>query len=102
LFMRKWTKNGRMARNFAINSTTVVLIFSVHFIIFAIWAKSMLFLILLFMLVTAITFTYIYWKVREEINYPKVFLGFWRLNFLLFSVIYIGLLLYGTISRAIH
>ncbi|MCR2820821.1 DUF3397 domain-containing protein [Lederbergia panacisoli] len=100
--MKQWTKSHQKAKSAAINITTFILIFSVHYLILVIWSKSFLWMIILFILLTAIVFTYIYWKVKEEIDYGKVFQGFWRLNFLLFSVVYIGLLLYGAASRAIE
>ncbi|MBW8348641.1 DUF3397 domain-containing protein [Bacillus sp. IITD106] len=96
------TNSQKKAKGAAINITTFVLIFSVHYLILVIWSKSLLWLIILFVLLTAILFTYVYWKVKEEIDYGKVFQGFWRLNFLLFSAIYIGLLIYGAASRAIE
>jgi hypothetical protein len=96
------TKNKRKAMNAAVNVTTFSLIFSIHFLILAIWNQSLFWVIALFMLITAVSFTILYWRIREEIIYPKVFLGYWRLNFLLFSVIYIGLLLYGITTRAIE
>lgn len=102
VIVRKWTANPKKARNVAINSTTIILIFSVHFMIMAIWSKSLLTIIFLFMLVIAIIFTFIYWKLQQEIIYRKVFIGYWRLNFLIFFSAYIVLLLYGTISRAVH
>ncbi|MBS4198853.1 DUF3397 domain-containing protein [Bacillus sp. FJAT-49732] len=100
--MKQWTKNHRKAKGAAINLTTFVLILSVHYLILTIWSKSLLWVIILFILFTAIVFTFIYWKVKEEVNYAKVFKGFWRLNFLLFSAIYISLLIYGAASRAVE
>lgn len=100
--MKQWTKNRRRSMNAAINLTTPMLIISVHFIITAIWSRSNIWGIILFMLILGIVFTYIYWKSRDEIYYSKLFLGYWRLNFLIFSVVYIVLLVYGTTSRAIE
>ncbi|WHY83398.1 DUF3397 domain-containing protein [Siminovitchia fortis] len=98
--VKQLTKNHRKALNAAIYSTTFVLIVSVHFLIMTIWESSYLFIIILFMLVTAVFFTFLHWKTREEIIYRKVFAGYLRLNFLMFSVFYIGLLLFGIITRA--
>lgn len=98
---KQWTKNHRKAMSAAINFTTFILIFSVHFLIVAIWARSFIWVIILFMLSTAIVFTFIFWKTKEEIVFPKIFTGVWRLNFLLLSAVYVGLLLYGAASRAL-
>ncbi|RST75592.1 DUF3397 domain-containing protein [Siminovitchia acidinfaciens] len=98
--VKQLTRNHRKALNAAIYMTTFVLIASVHFLIMTIWESSYLFIIILFMLVTAVFFTFLHWKTREEIIYRKVFAGYLRLNFLMFSFFYIGLLLFGIIARA--
>lgn len=98
--IKQLTRNHRKALNAAIYLTTFILIISVHFLIMTIWETSYLFVIILFMLVTAVFFTFLHWKTREEIIYGKVFAGYLRLNFLMFSVFYIGLLLFGIITRA--
>ncbi|MFD1705788.1 DUF3397 domain-containing protein [Siminovitchia sediminis] len=98
--VKQMTRNHRKALNAAIYSTTFILIFSVHFLVVTIWENSYLFVIILFMLITAVFFTILHWKTREEIIYKKVFAGYWRLNFLLFSFFYIGLIIFGVITRA--
>jgi hypothetical protein len=47
------------------------------------------------MLFAAVIFTVIHWKVKQEINIPLIFKGFWRFNFLLFFSAYIVLLVFG-------
>ncbi len=98
--VKQLTRNHKKALNAAIYLTTFVLVISVHFLIMAIWESSYLFVIILFMLVTAVFFTLLHWKTREEIIYGKVFAGYLRLNFLMFSFFYISLLLFGIITRA--
>src|SRR5690606_13448423 len=60
------TNKKRSARNIAINVTTIALIFSVHFIIISIWAKSLIWAIILFMILSAIIFTFLYWKFAKD------------------------------------
>ncbi|WP_062105169.1 DUF3397 domain-containing protein [Bacillus niameyensis] len=95
LVVKKTSGNQRKARGYAINLTTFILIFSVHYLILAIWSKSLIGLILLIMLSVGILFVLTYWKKRGEIIYPNVLVGYWRLTFLLFSVCYICLFIYG-------
>lgn len=95
------TKKQRTARNAAINMTTFVLILSVHFLVMAIWGKSMIWLILVVLLFVAIIFSFMFWKIKEEMIYNKMLIGYIRLNFLLFSGIYFLLFCYGIISRGI-
>ncbi|RST60849.1 DUF3397 domain-containing protein [Siminovitchia terrae] len=98
--VKQLTRNHKKALNAAIYLTTFILVISVHFLIMTIWESSYLFVIILFMLITAVFFTFLHWKTREEIIYWKVFAGYLRLNFLMFSVFYISLLLFGIITRA--
>lgn len=101
VFVKQLTKSHRKALNIAIYTTTFILIASVHFLMIAIWSQSYFFIIILFMLTVAIGFTFLYWKTKEEIIYTKVLIGFWRLNFLIFSILYVGLLIYGLSIRAV-
>ncbi|MBS4207724.1 DUF3397 domain-containing protein [Bacillus sp. FJAT-50079] len=102
IIMKRWLRNGRKARNIAINITTPFLIMSVHFLMTAIWSRSLLWLIFLVMLITAVVFTIVYWRYREEIIYSKIVIGYWRLSFLLFSFAYIILMMYGIAYRAVE
>ena len=93
------TKQHRISVRFAIDVTTLLLVLSVHYFIMTIWDRSLLWAILLLMIVIAIVFVITHWKLKHEIHFKKVFKGFWRFNFLLFSFVYIILLVYGLILR---
>jgi hypothetical protein len=53
------------------------------------------------MILIAMIFVFVHWKVKEEIVLKKVMKGFWRFNFILFLLVYITLTLYGLIHRAL-
>ncbi|WP_141431293.1 DUF3397 domain-containing protein [Bacillus sp. 03113] len=93
------TKNHRLSVKVSVDATTILFIISVHFLIVAIWNKSFLWLIILFMLTIAIIMVIIHWKVKHEINFPQVFRGIWRINFIVFFTAYVILLFYGLIYR---
>jgi hypothetical protein len=95
------TKQHRRSVQMAIDVTTLLLVISVHYFIIAIWGRSFLWVILLIMILVAIVFVITHWKLKREIQFKKVFKGFWRFNFLLFSFAYIILLVYGLILRVI-
>lgn len=92
-------KNHRRSVRLAIDVTTLLLIVSVHFLIQTIWNQSLFWVILIVLLLIAITFAILHWKVKEEINIKKVLLGFWRFSFLLFSLAYLFLVIYGLFIR---
>lgn len=96
------TKKHRKSVRIALDVTTLLLIICVHYMIIAIWEKSLLWLILIILLLTASVFVVLHWKIKHEIVLIKVYKGFWRFNFLLFSFLYIVLLIYGLVVRVSH
>lgn len=99
ILVKQLTRNHRRAVSIAIDITTLILIISVHFLIKGIWGQSLLWLIILIILMIGLVFVIFYRSVRDEIEYSRVFKGFWRLNFLFFTTIYIILFVYGMTSR---
>ncbi|WP_144548871.1 DUF3397 family protein [Bacillus sp. X1(2014)] len=101
MVMKLVTKNTRKAVHTSLDSTTFLFIISVHFLIVTIWEKSYFWLIILIMILIAMIFVLVHWKVKEEIILKKVIKGFWRFNFLLFLLAYLTLTFYGLIHRAL-
>lgn len=89
------TKKHRKAVHIALDITTVLFILSVHYLIVTIWELSLLWLILILMIAMAILSLLLQYKVNEEVDFKKVFRGFWRFNFLLFFSAYIILICVG-------
>ena len=94
-------KTTKKALHMALDYTTILYIISVHFLIITLWEKSFFWLIILVMLVIAMVFVFVHWKVKEEIIVKRVWKGFWRVNFILFFFVYFVLTFYGLVSRAI-
>ncbi len=96
----KWlTKKHHKSVRVALDLTTFFLVIAVHYLIKVIWGLSLFWVICIVMILVAIMFVVIHWKTKQEIDFAKVFRGFWRFNFLLFSLVYLLLLIYGLISR---
>lgn len=91
-------KQHKKSVHIALDVSTLLFIISVHFLILAIFEQSFLWVIILFLLVLAIIFVLLHWKIKHEINIPLVFKGFWRFNFLLFFTAYIVLTVLGLIQ----
>lgn len=96
------SQNNRKAMNLSIDVTTVFFIFSVHFLLETIWGKSFFWIIILVLIVIAMAFAVLHWKVNQEIIIQKVLKSFWRFSFLLFSVAYLAFTLFGIIKSAIQ
>ncbi|NHC39624.1 DUF3397 domain-containing protein [Bacillus sp. MM2020_1] len=95
------TNNNRKSVHRALDYTTILFVISVHFLIQTIWGKSLFWLIILIMILIAMIFVFVHWKVKEEIVLRRVLKGFWRFNFILFLLAYITLTLFGLLHRAI-
>ncbi|MCM3667649.1 DUF3397 domain-containing protein [Mesobacillus maritimus] len=99
IFSKQISKNHKRSVQRAIDFSTLLLIISTHFLVMVIWNQSYLWLILLVLIVLAILFVVFHWKFRQEIEYTRVFKGYWRMNFLLFSLVYVVLILFGLVQR---
>lgn len=102
LILIKLTKNRRLSVHKALDFSTIFFVFAVHFLIQTIWEKSFLWLIVLFIIVLAMVFVIIHWKVKKEIVLRIIFKGVWRVNFLVFFIVYLMLTLYGLIQRVLE
>jgi hypothetical protein len=98
IISKQVTKKHRRSVHIALDVSTLLFIFSVHYLILTIWDQNYFWMIILSMLVIAIIFILIHWKVKQEINIPLVFRGYWRFNFLLFFMIYIVLTVIGVVQ----
>jgi hypothetical protein len=92
---KQMTKKHRKSVHIALDTTTILFILSVHYLIVTIWEFSLLWLILILIIAMAILSLLIQYKLNEEVDYKKVFRGFWRFNFLLFFSAYIILICVG-------
>lgn len=95
------TKHSRKSFHISVDASTILFIFSVHFLILTIWGKSLFLLIILFILMMLFLFTFIYWKMHQEIHIRKIFKGVWRLQFLIFFLLYFILILFGMVHRVL-
>lgn len=95
------TKNSRKSFHLALDLSTILFILSVHFLTMTIWGESFFGLIVIFLILIAMAFVVVHWKVKGEIVLNKVFKGFWRFNFLIFFFAYITLAVYGLLHRAV-
>ena len=98
IICKQVTKQHKKSVHMALDVSTFLFIISVHYLILAIWEQSFLWVIFLSLLVLAIIFVLLHWKIKHEINLPLVFKGFWRFNFLVFFTAYVVLTVIGLIQ----
>jgi hypothetical protein len=99
IISKQITKKHRRSVHIALDVSTFLFILSVHFLIIVIWDQSYLWMILLSLLVTAVIFVIIHWRVKQEISLRVMFKGFWRFNFLLYFTVYVILIIIGLVQR---
>lgn len=92
------TKQHRRSVHIALDVSTILFIISVHYLIVTIWNRSYLWIIIVAMLLIAMIFVLIHWRVKQEIIIPLVFRGYWRFSFLLFFTVYIVLIVIGLVQ----
>lgn len=93
------TKKHKKSVHIALDVSTFLFILAVHYLIIIIWDKSYLWMIILSLLITAVCFIIIQWRIKQEINMRVLFKGFWRFNFLLYLTAYIILMIIGLVQR---
>lgn len=101
IIMKLITNDNKKSFFFAVNISTFLLIFSVHFIAKEIWGQSFLGIILAVLIGIAMVFVFLHWKFRQEIQFRRVMRGFWRFSFLLFFSAYIILVIAGLVNSVL-
>ena len=72
---KRWTKNHRKAVQYGINSSVLLLIVSVHFLIQSIFNMSLLWLVISVALLLSIAVVLVHLRFKEEIQYAKLLRG---------------------------
>ena len=98
---RQMLKNNKKAVRLSADTTTIFLIMAVHYAVIALFEHSYLWVIMIILIIIASSVLFMHYKVREEVDLKRVFTGFWRASFLLFSAAYFLLALIGIVERII-
>ncbi|WP_102347038.1 DUF3397 domain-containing protein [Bacillus sp. Marseille-P3661] len=93
------TKSKKRAFHLSLDYSTLIFILAVHYLLLIILERSFLWVIFLVLITIGMLFVFLQWKFNDEIVFKKVWKGFWRLNFLLFSLSYVCLVILGLIIR---
>ncbi|MET3698088.1 uncharacterized protein DUF3397 [Bacillus oleivorans] len=95
VIVKSITRNHKRAVRIAIDTTTFFLFISIQFMIAEIWGAAYIWFFYIGILILAIIFSIIHWKGNVEIHYRKLLKGLWRIQFIVFFVIYFIFMLYG-------
>ncbi|MBU8907122.1 DUF3397 domain-containing protein [Desertibacillus haloalkaliphilus] len=101
LFTVKLTRKKSKAIRVASDVSTLFLICAVYFIMYELWGQSFLWLLMIIILMVAIVFTLLHWKLSDDIHMVRLIRGIWRFNFLLFAIGYVCLSVYGLVISAV-
>ena len=92
---KQWTKNHRKAVEYSINSSVLLYIISVHYLIRSIFGISLLWLVISVVLLLSIVVVLVHLRFKEEIQFAKLLKGTIRLNVFVFAVSYLVLVVVG-------
>lgn len=93
--MKKRAKAVRIASD----SSTILFIAAVNFILLELWGRSLLWVIFLVIFLIAFLFTLVHWKVDGDIHIKRLMTGIWRTNFIVFILAYVCFCAYGLFTR---
>ncbi|RXI98113.1 DUF3397 domain-containing protein [Anaerobacillus alkaliphilus] len=93
----KTSKNKKKSIKLAVDLSASFFIIAVYYIAYEIWALSLFWVILILIIIVAMIFTVIHWKISEDIQLGKLIKGIWRFNFILFFLAYLVLSIYGLV-----
>jgi hypothetical protein len=102
IILKMMLKDHQKAVAISIDLTTFFLILSVVNLISVIWSGSYACLVFVIMLLAGMFYLNIYRRQKREFIMIKVLRGYWRLNFLLFTVTYFLLDCYGASKRILE
>lgn len=92
-------KNTRKSFLLSVDVTTAFFLVAVHYLLLVIYGKSMLWLIILFLILSILFIGFVTWRKNHEIEMMRVLRKSWRFVFLASTVAYFLLLLIGLVQR---
>lgn len=92
-------RKGKRAFHLAVNGSTIFFIVAVHVLLQAIFQRSYIVEFLIFFIVTFMIGIVLYWKKTGDVSLQRTFKLYWKMQFLLFTTVYVGLFIYGIIHR---
>lgn len=95
-------RQKRTAFNAATDITTFFAVTASVIISKQLWHQNYSGMAILIILVTALVYTLVFWRVRKEFEPKRIFRGIWRTTFLIFMISDFFLYLYGMISQYIY
>ncbi|MBH0229043.1 DUF3397 domain-containing protein [Halobacillus yeomjeoni] len=98
-FARKWSRYKTKAVHRTAHVCAPVFILAVHVLAYVIFEQSFLSYILIFLCIILGVSLIVQYKLHEEIQLRRAFKGFFRASFLIFTLFYMGLTLYGLAAR---
>lgn len=101
IISNKIVRHKRKAFHIAINWTTLLYIISTTELLFVIFTKYYIGIIIGIILLILIIVILYQWKTKTEIVFGKAVKVSWRIYFLLFSISYVLLLVIGIIQRIV-
>ncbi|WP_062513331.1 DUF3397 domain-containing protein [Halobacillus sp. KGW1] len=99
LCARKMSRYKLKALHRTANYTAPVFILAVHVLLIVLFDRSFLSVIIILLLLLFAASIIAQYKWKEEVRFLRAWRSLWRVSFLLFMVLYMGLSLFGLVDR---
>ncbi|TGB05015.1 DUF3397 domain-containing protein [Halobacillus salinus] len=98
---RRWHGRNKKAVHQTAAFSAPVFILAVHVLMLVLFQQSFFAYIVIFLMILLGLSLVIQYKLHDEIRFIRAFRGFWRAAFLLFTVVYMGLSIFGILGRIV-
>lgn len=98
LGFKRITRRNTSAMRLAADISVIVFMFSCYYLIQIIWELYTGWWMIIITLVIAASITTLHWKVIEEVELKRILKHAWRFHFLMYTALYIVLLVTGFIG----
>ncbi|MGP4068212.1 DUF3397 domain-containing protein [Halobacillus sp. B29] len=99
VFARKFKRHKWKAIHQTANFTAPIFILSVHVLLLVIFEQNFFAFIMIFLLILLGLSLIVQYRKDHDVQLKRAFKGFWRVSFLVFSLFYLGLTVYGLVDR---
>lgn len=87
--LKKLKMKQQYAVGFSADVTTLLLFFTVSFIVDVVWDYQIYIILIIAAIIIAIIFTFVEWRTKKEIEVPNLMRKIWRIYFVVLMFLYV-------------
>lgn len=101
IIVRKISRSSKKAVHKSVNYSTIMYIIAVILLVQNIFDKSILGIVLIFMLIVLAILVFFQWKNNMDVQFKKAIKILWKICFLVFMILYVCLIPVGIIMQIV-